>query len=71
MLVEDGDVFGDTVNAAAYLTAVAMAEQILTTEATENNLSAALKSCVRPVFNAVLKGNTERVDGLPGAVAHR
>lgn len=57
VLVEDGDVFGDTVNAAAYLTAVATAGQILTTEATESCLSAALKSCVRPVFHTVLKGN--------------
>src|SRR5574340_1272720 len=40
VLVEDGDVFGDTVNAAAYLTAVATAGQILTTEATESCLSA-------------------------------
>ena len=51
------DVFGDTVNVAAYLTAVAMREQILTTEATESALSPALRSCVRPVFNAVLKGS--------------
>ena len=58
VLVEEGDVFGDTVNAAAYLTAVAMAEQILTTEATESCLSAALKSCVRPIFHVVLKGNS-------------
>lgn len=59
VLVEENDVFGDTVNAAAYLAAVAMADQILTTEATEQALSAALKSCVRPVFHAVLKGSTE------------
>lgn len=57
VLVEDDDVFGDTVNAAAYLTAVAAAEQILTTEATENNLSPELKSSVRPVFKTVLKGS--------------
>jgi class 3 adenylate cyclase len=57
VLVEDNDAFGDTVNAAAYLTAVAMGEQILTTEATKNNLSEALKACVRPVFHTVLKGN--------------
>jgi len=56
VLVEEGDVFGDTVNVAAYLAAVATAEQILTTEATEQCLSAALKSCVRPIFHAVLKG---------------
>ena len=59
VLVEDNDVFGDTVNAAAYLTAVAAAEQILTTEATERNLSPELRAMVRPVFKAVLKGSTE------------
>ncbi len=59
VLVEEGDVFGDTVNAAAYLRAVATAEQILTTEATEQCLSAALKSCVRPIFHVVLKGSAE------------
>jgi adenylate cyclase len=59
VLVEDNDVFGDTVNAAAYLTAVAAAEQILTTEATERNLTPELKANVRPVFKAVLKGSTD------------
>jgi class 3 adenylate cyclase len=59
VLIEDGDIFGDAVNAAAYLTAVAMPEQILTTEATEQCLSAALKSCVRPVFRVILKGSLQ------------
>ena len=59
VLVEDGDVFGDTVNIAAYLAATATAEQILTTEAIEGCLSAALKSCVRPVFHTVLKGASQ------------
>ena len=59
VLVEDGDVFGDTVNVAAYLAATATAEQILTTEATERCLSAALKTCVRPIFHTVLKGSQE------------
>ncbi len=59
VLVEDGDVFGDTVNAAAYLTAVASADQILTTGEMERNLSPELKSCVRPVFKAVLKGSVD------------
>jgi adenylate cyclase len=59
VLVEDNDIFGDTVNAAAYLTAVAAADQILTTEATERNLSPALRASVRPVFKAVLKGSTD------------
>ena len=56
VLVEDDDVFGDTVNAAAYLTAVAGAEQILITEATEACLSPALKRCVRPVFHGGICG---------------
>jgi adenylate cyclase len=59
VLVEEDDVFGDTVNVAAYLTAVASGDQILTTEATENCLSDALKSCVRPIFHTVLKGAAE------------
>ena len=59
VLVEEDDVFGDTVNVAAYLAAAATADQILTTEATEQYLSAALKSCVRPIFHAVLKGAVE------------
>jgi class 3 adenylate cyclase len=59
VLVEEGDVFGDTVNAAAYLTAVAAAEQVLTTQITQNNLSPGLKDRVRPVFKSVLKGAVE------------
>jgi adenylate cyclase len=59
VLVEEDDVFGDTVNVAAYLAAVAAGEQILTTEATEQCLSASLKGSVRPIFHAVLKGSTE------------
>jgi len=57
VLVEDSDVFGDTVNVAAYLRGVATAEQILTTEAVEHCLSESLKACVRPIFHAVLKGS--------------
>ncbi len=59
VLVEENDVFGDTVNVAAYLRAAATAEQILTTDAIERCLTAALKSCVRPIFNAVLKGSEQ------------
>lgn len=58
VLHENGDVFGDTVNVAAYLTAAATGEQILTTESTQSALSAALKSCVRPIFNTFLKGDS-------------
>jgi len=59
VLVEGNDIFGYTVNAAAYLTAVAAPEQILTTDATERALAPELRSCVRPVFRVVLKGSDE------------
>ena len=58
VLVEDGDVFGDTVNAAAFLTNVAMAEQILLSDVTEKDLPAHLKPFVRPLFRAALKGSS-------------
>jgi class 3 adenylate cyclase len=56
VLLEDADVFGDTVNVAAYLAAVAGPDQILASEATEKALSVELKSSIRAVFRAVLKG---------------
>lgn len=58
VLVEDGDVFGDTVNAAAFLTNVAMAEQILLSDVTEKALPPYLKPFVRPLFRAALKGSS-------------
>lgn len=57
VLCEGGDVFGDTVNIAAYLTSAALRDQILTTEITEGEISPALKGSVRPLFSAVLKGS--------------
>ena len=59
VLVEGNDIFGYTVNAAAYLTAVAAPDQILTTDATERALAPELRTCVRPVFRVVLKGSDE------------
>ncbi|MGE5526403.1 MAG: FHA domain-containing protein [Rhodospirillaceae bacterium] len=58
VILERGDAFGDTVNAAAYLTATATSEQILTTEAVLAQLSAELRAAVRPIFQTVLKGST-------------
>lgn len=58
---EDGDVFGDTVNIAAYLADVASPEQIVATEHTFAKLSDPLKFVVRPMFRTVLKGQTEEV----------
>ena len=57
VLAEGGDVFGDTVNAASYLCAVASPGQILTTEATVEDLSEGVKGRTRPVFFAVIKGS--------------
>jgi class 3 adenylate cyclase len=58
VMTEDRDVFGDTVNIAAYLTDMASAEQILTTEDTYERLSTPLKACSRPLFRARVKGTT-------------
>lgn len=56
VVMDAGDVYGNTVNAAAYLTAVSAAEQILLTEAAAVSLSPELRACTRPIFAAPLKG---------------
>jgi adenylate cyclase len=61
VIVEDGDVFGNTVNVAAYLTAVASPEQIVVVEPTVACLSESLKFLMRPIFRTVLKGQTSEV----------
>ena len=61
VIVEDDDVFGNTVNAAAYLTAVASSEQIVIADPTVACLSEPLKFIVRPIFRTVLKGQTADV----------
>lgn len=58
VLVESGDVFGDTVNAAAFLTNVAVAGQILLSDTTEQELPPDLRPLVRPLFRATLKGSS-------------
>jgi adenylate cyclase len=58
VLVESDDVFGDTVNAASHLCAVASAGQILIADQTVNALTGSAKERARPLFFAVLKGNT-------------
>jgi class 3 adenylate cyclase len=56
-VIEEGnDVFGNTVNVAAYLTAVALPQQIAITDSTFAMLSDALKTIARPIFRTVLKG---------------
>lgn len=56
VLLEGDDVFGDTVNAASYLCAVASAGQILTTETTIEQLSESHRAQTRPLFFARIKG---------------
>jgi len=56
VLVESADVFGDTVNAASHLCAVATAGQILTAEPTMTYVSDATRALMRPLFFVVLKG---------------
>ena len=58
VLVEADDVFGDTVNAASHLCAVASSGQILIADQTFSALSGATKERARPLFFAVLKGST-------------
>ena len=58
VIVEHDDIFGNTVNVAAYLAAVALPQQIAITDSTYAMLSDALKAVTRPVFRTVLKGQT-------------
>lgn len=58
VLVEGRDVFGDTVNAASYLCAVATSGQILTTDTTIRQLSEQWRPNSRPLFFAVIKGSS-------------
>ena len=58
VLVEASDVFGDTVNAASHLCAVASAGQILIADQSFNALTGMTKERARPLFFAILKGNT-------------
>jgi adenylate cyclase len=56
VIQEGNDVFGNTVNIAAYLTAVALPQQIAITDTTFAMLSAPLKTIARPIFRTLLKG---------------
>ncbi len=69
VLVEGNDIFGYTVNVAAYLTAVAAPEQILTTDAIERVLAPELRSCVRPRLPGGPQGQRGGIHHLPGRLA--
>ncbi len=57
----EGDVFGDVVNIAARLTAMAKADQILTTEATLAQFDRDLRACSRLFDRTPVKGIKEEV----------
>ena len=62
-VIEDsGDVFGDTVNMAARMTGLAKGMQIITTSATVERLSPALRESIRRISALSIKGKGEDVE---------
>src|SRR5262245_2609503 len=61
-LVESTDVFGDAVNVAARIVALAKVKQILTTRQTVELLSPVLRASTRHTDRAPLKGKQEEID---------
>jgi len=62
VIEESGDVFGDTVNMAARMAGLAKAMQIITTRATVDKLSAALRGSTRAIAALSVKGKGDDVD---------
>ncbi len=60
VVVGGDDIYGDTVNVAAYLADAAMPDQILIAEETLTALGAGRRDAVRPIFDAVLKSTLAR-----------
>lgn len=57
----DGDCFGDTVNLAARLTALASPDQILTSRETYDTLPSYLQATCRQLYSTTIKGRREKV----------
>ena len=62
VIIESGDVFGDTVNVAARVAAITRASQIMTTTAAVNALPPDLQEKTRQVMRAEFKGKQEQLD---------
>lgn len=63
LVIEDnGDVFGDTVNIAARMTALAKGMQIITTGATVAQLSPALRESIRKITALSIKGKDNDIE---------
>lgn len=59
--LDDGDVFGDTVNTAARMAGIANAGQIITSEATVKQLPPILRSSIRALEALTVKGKAEDI----------
>ena len=57
----EGDVFGDSVNVAARMTALAKAEQVILSAATADALSPLLRARVREIDSLAVKGKQEEI----------
>lgn len=62
VILESGDVYGDTVNIAARVAAITRADQIMTTTAVGDALPPVLKEKTRHIMRTELKGKQEQVD---------
>ena len=62
VILESGDIFGDTVNVAARVAAITRASQIMTTLAVVNALPPDLRDKTRQVMRAEFKGKQEHLD---------
>jgi adenylate cyclase len=61
VIMEGADVFGDTVNLAARLVALANPEQILTTQQTVDSLAPDLRARCRPLYPMKIRGKADEV----------
>ena len=61
-ILEGGDVFGDAVNVAARMAALAKAGQIITTQSTVDELPPILRASTRFIDRAPVKGKKETID---------
>lgn len=62
VICEAGDVYGDTVNVAARVTAITRAHQIMITRAVADMLPPELRSKVRQIMRAEFRGKQEALD---------
>ncbi|MBI4807522.1 MAG: adenylate/guanylate cyclase domain-containing protein [Nitrosomonadales bacterium] len=62
VVLEKGDVYGDTVNIAAKVTAITRARQIMTTHKVVDMLSEELRKKTRPVMRTVFRGKEKAFD---------